>query len=78
VAPIILGAGRASFTLPPLQRLADVERMPMHAHALDANSLGAKAAQAGMPGAARIGTDVLLDCDLSAQRMVIGRAKMSM
>jgi diaminohydroxyphosphoribosylaminopyrimidine deaminase/5-amino-6-(5-phosphoribosylamino)uracil reductase len=82
VAPIILGAGRASLTLPPLQRLADARRMPMHAHALDANSLGAKVADASQPGAARIGTDalladVLLDCDLSAQRVVIGRAKMS-
>jgi riboflavin-specific deaminase-like protein len=77
VAPIILGAGRPSLTLPALQRLADAERVPMRAHALDANSLGAVAAHANKPGAARIGADVLLDCDLSAQRMAIGRAKMS-
>jgi diaminohydroxyphosphoribosylaminopyrimidine deaminase / 5-amino-6-(5-phosphoribosylamino)uracil reductase len=58
VAPIILGSGRASLTLPPLQRVADAIRAPMRVHLL--------------------GPDILLDCDLSGQRVPIGRAKMSM
>ena len=57
VAPIILGAGRASLTLPPIARVEEAMRTPMRAYAL--------------------GGDVLLDCDLSAQRLPIGRAKMS-
>jgi len=61
VAPIILGAGRASLTLPAIERLEQAVRAPMRVHVLGKT-----------PGA-----DVLLDCDLSAQRMVIGRAKMS-
>jgi diaminohydroxyphosphoribosylaminopyrimidine deaminase/5-amino-6-(5-phosphoribosylamino)uracil reductase len=57
VAPIILGAGRSSLTLPPIARVEEAMRAPMRAHALDG--------------------DVLLDCDLSAQRVAIGRAKTS-
>ncbi len=57
VAPIILGAGPTSLTLPPVQRVGEAVRAPMRVHAL--------------------GGDVLLDCDLSAQRVAIGRAKMS-
>jgi diaminohydroxyphosphoribosylaminopyrimidine deaminase / 5-amino-6-(5-phosphoribosylamino)uracil reductase len=72
VAPIILGAGRPSLMLPPLQRIGDAARLPMRAHALDANVLGAT-----VPVASNLGADVLLDCDLSAQRAPIGRAKMS-
>jgi riboflavin-specific deaminase-like protein len=57
VAPIILGAGRTSLALPPVERLDQAMRAPMRVHLL--------------------GADVLLDCDLSAQREVIGRAKIS-
>ena len=57
VAPIILGAGRSSLTLPPIERVDEAVRAPMRVHSL--------------------GGDVLLDCDLSAQRVPIGRAKMS-
>jgi diaminohydroxyphosphoribosylaminopyrimidine deaminase/5-amino-6-(5-phosphoribosylamino)uracil reductase len=57
VAPIILGAGRASFILPPIERADQALRMSIRAHQLD--------------------DDVLFDCDLSAQRVPIGRAKTS-
>jgi diaminohydroxyphosphoribosylaminopyrimidine deaminase / 5-amino-6-(5-phosphoribosylamino)uracil reductase len=57
VAPIILGAGRSSLTLPPLERVDEALRAPMRVHVL--------------------GSDVLLDCDLSAQRVPIGRANIS-
>jgi diaminohydroxyphosphoribosylaminopyrimidine deaminase/5-amino-6-(5-phosphoribosylamino)uracil reductase len=57
VAPIILGAGRASLSLPPVERADQALRVPMHAHQLD--------------------DEVLFDCDLSAQRVPIGRAKKS-
>ena len=57
VAPIILGAGRSSLTLPPIERVDEAVRAPMRVHSL--------------------GGDVLLDCDLSAQRVPIGWAKMS-
>jgi riboflavin-specific deaminase-like protein len=57
VAPIILGAGRASLSLPAPERVTDALRVPMHAHVL--------------------GSDILLDCDLSAQRVPIGYAKQS-
>jgi len=57
IAPIILGAGRSSLTLPPVERIEQAVRAPMRAHIL--------------------GADVLLDCDLSAQRVPIGRAKRS-
>lgn len=52
VAPIILGAGRSSLTLPPIGRVEEALRAPMRVHVL--------------------GSDVLLDCDLSAQRVPIG------
>ncbi|MEA2944757.1 MAG: diaminohydroxyphosphoribosylaminopyrimidine deaminase [Alphaproteobacteria bacterium] len=64
VAPIILGDGRASLTLPPIDRVDEAIRTPMHAHTLG-DAIPAR------------GGDVLLDCDLSAHRMAIGRAKMS-
>jgi riboflavin-specific deaminase-like protein len=57
VAPIILGAGRASFILPPVERADQALRVPIHAHQLD--------------------DEVLFDCDLSAQRVPIGRTKTS-
>jgi RibD C-terminal domain. len=57
VAPIILGSGRASFILPPIERADQALRMPIRAHQLD--------------------DEVLFDCDLSAQRVPIGRAKTS-
>ncbi len=57
VAPLILGAGRSSLTLPPVERLDQAVRAPIRTHVL--------------------GDDVLLDCDLSAQRLPIGRAKTS-
>ena len=57
VAPIILGAGRASFILPPIERADQALRMPIHAH--------------------QLGDEVLFDCDLSTQRLPIGRAKTS-
>jgi riboflavin-specific deaminase-like protein len=57
VAPILLGSGRPSFILPPVERADQALRMPMRAHCLD--------------------DEVLFDCDLSAQRVAIGRAKIS-
>jgi riboflavin-specific deaminase-like protein len=60
VAPLILGAGRASLTLPPIARVDEAMRVSMRAHTLDGNA-----------------GDVLLDCDLSAQRRPIGRANRS-
>jgi diaminohydroxyphosphoribosylaminopyrimidine deaminase/5-amino-6-(5-phosphoribosylamino)uracil reductase len=57
IAPIILGAGRASFVLPPLERADQTPRLPVRAH--------------------QLADDVLFDCDLSAQRVAIGRAKKS-
>ena len=57
VAPIIIGAGRSSLTLPPIVRVEEAMRAPMRAHVL--------------------GEEVLLDCDLSAQRVPVGRAKTS-
>jgi diaminohydroxyphosphoribosylaminopyrimidine deaminase/5-amino-6-(5-phosphoribosylamino)uracil reductase len=61
VAPIILGSGRASVTLPPIDRVGEAIRAPIRAHAL------------GSDGS----DDVLLDCDLSAHRMPIGVANRS-
>jgi diaminohydroxyphosphoribosylaminopyrimidine deaminase / 5-amino-6-(5-phosphoribosylamino)uracil reductase len=72
MAPIILGAGRPSLTLPALQRIGDAARLPMRVYVLDANAVGAKGV-----GANNAGADVLLDCDLSAQRAPVGRAKIS-
>src|SRR6516165_6386095 len=91
VAPIILGAGRPSLMLPALTRMADATRLPMRAHVLHANVfhanvLGANVPRTNVRGAHRddasgsatdTGGDVLLDCDLSAQRAPIGRAKIS-
>jgi diaminohydroxyphosphoribosylaminopyrimidine deaminase / 5-amino-6-(5-phosphoribosylamino)uracil reductase len=57
VAPIILGTGRSSLTLPAIERVDEAVRAPIRAHVL--------------------GSDVLLDCDLSAQRVPIGWAKKS-
>jgi riboflavin biosynthesis pyrimidine reductase len=51
IAPIIIGAGPTSITLPPIARLDQALRAPMRAHSL--------------------GDELLLDCDLSAQRVPI-------
>jgi riboflavin-specific deaminase-like protein len=58
IAPIILGCGRPSLTLPAIERIDQAVRAPVRTHIL--------------------GTDVLLDCDLSAQRAPLGCAKRSM
>jgi riboflavin-specific deaminase-like protein len=39
VAPIILGSGRPSFALPPVDRVADALSMSMHVHPLDGEVL---------------------------------------
>jgi riboflavin-specific deaminase-like protein len=57
IAPIILGNGRASFALPPIDRADEALRIPVRAIQLDG--------------------DLLLDCDLSAQRVPVGWAKRS-
>jgi diaminohydroxyphosphoribosylaminopyrimidine deaminase / 5-amino-6-(5-phosphoribosylamino)uracil reductase len=57
VAPIIMGSGRPSFILPPVERADQALRVPTRTH--------------------RLGDDVLFDCDLSAQRVPVGRAKIS-
>jgi riboflavin-specific deaminase-like protein len=57
VAPIILGSGRASFALPPIERADQALRAPMRVHTLD--------------------DEVLYDCDLTAQRVVVGNANRS-
>lgn len=57
VAPTILGAGRASFILPPIERADQAARLPVRAHQLD--------------------DEILFDCDLSAQRVPVGRANKS-
>jgi riboflavin-specific deaminase-like protein len=57
VAPIILGSGRASFALPPIDRADQAMRIPVRSIQLDG--------------------DLLLDCDLSTQRIPVGRAKRS-
>ena len=57
VAPIILGSGRPSFSLPPITRVDEALLTPITMHRLD--------------------DDVLFDCDLSAQRVAVGRAKRS-
>jgi riboflavin-specific deaminase-like protein len=62
VAPIILGDGRSSLTLPPIDRVDEAIPAPMRAHVLGNHDFG---------------DDVLLDCDLSAHRVPIGRAKIS-
>lgn len=57
VAPLILGSGRASFILPPVERADQALRAPMRTFRLD--------------------DETLFDCDLSAQRVPLGRAKIS-
>jgi diaminohydroxyphosphoribosylaminopyrimidine deaminase / 5-amino-6-(5-phosphoribosylamino)uracil reductase len=57
IAPIIIGSGPSSVTLPPIARLERALRAPMRTHVL--------------------GGEVLLDCDLGAQRVAIGVAKKS-
>jgi riboflavin biosynthesis pyrimidine reductase len=57
VAPIILGAGRASLNLPPIERADEALRIPVHSF--------------------QLGSDLLFDCDLSACRVPVGRAKAS-
>jgi len=57
VAPIILGSGRPSFSLPPIARVDEALLTPMTVHRLE--------------------DEVLFDCDLSAQRVAVGRAKRS-
>jgi riboflavin-specific deaminase-like protein len=51
IAPIIIGAGPTSVSLPPIAKLEHARRAPMRAHSL--------------------GDELLLDCDLSAQRVPI-------
>jgi riboflavin-specific deaminase-like protein len=58
IAPIIIGSGAPSVTLPPIARVADALRAPIRAHVL--------------------GEEVLLDCDLNAQRIPVRMAKTSM
>jgi len=57
VAPISLGSGRPSFTLPPIARVDEAVLTPISVHPLD--------------------DEVLFDCDLSDQRVAVGRAKKS-
>jgi len=57
VAPIILGSGRASLSLPPIVRADEALRAPIRIHQLD--------------------DEVLFDCDLSAQRVPVGRTNKS-
>jgi riboflavin biosynthesis pyrimidine reductase len=52
IAPIIIGAGPSSLSLPPIARVDEALRAPIRAHAL--------------------GEELLLDCDLTAQRAPIG------
>lgn len=53
IAPIIIGAGQSSITLPPIARVEQAMRTPMRVHAL--------------------GEEVLLDCDLGAQRIPVAK-----
>ena len=74
VAPIILGAGPSSLTLPALQRARDALCVPMHAHRLWPNMT--------QPNDLAVDVfnrkvDILLDCDLGGYRLPIGRANMS-
>jgi riboflavin-specific deaminase-like protein len=78
IAPIILGGGRPSLTLPPIARVDEAIRAPMRAHVLSDQVLGDQVLGGHVLGGEdRRGADVLLDCDLSAQRVPIGRAKIS-
>jgi riboflavin biosynthesis pyrimidine reductase len=58
IAPIIIGAGPSSVTLPPIARVDQALRAPIRAHVL--------------------GEELLIDCDLSAQRVAVGAANTSM
>jgi riboflavin-specific deaminase-like protein len=58
IAPIIIGAGPSSVTLPPIAKVEQALRAPIRAHVL--------------------GEELLVDCDLSAQRLPFGIAKKSM
>jgi diaminohydroxyphosphoribosylaminopyrimidine deaminase/5-amino-6-(5-phosphoribosylamino)uracil reductase len=58
VAPIILGGGRPSLLLDPIDRVDQALRPPMRIHPLDG--------------------EILFDCDFSAQRAPVGRAKKSL
>jgi diaminohydroxyphosphoribosylaminopyrimidine deaminase/5-amino-6-(5-phosphoribosylamino)uracil reductase len=58
IAPIIIGAGPSSVTLPPIARVEHALRAPIRAHVL--------------------GDELLMDCDLSGQRVPIGVANKSM
>ena len=49
IAPIIIGAGPSSVTLPPIARVEHALRAPIRAHVL--------------------GDELLVDCDLSGQRL---------
>jgi diaminohydroxyphosphoribosylaminopyrimidine deaminase/5-amino-6-(5-phosphoribosylamino)uracil reductase len=55
VAPIILGDGRPSFALDPIDRVEEALRPPMRIHRLDG--------------------ETLFDCDFSAQRVPVVRAR---
>jgi riboflavin-specific deaminase-like protein len=57
VSPIILGSGRPSFTLDPIDRVDQALRPAVHLHMLNG--------------------EVLFDCDLSAYRVPLWRAKKS-
>jgi len=57
VAPIILGDGRPSLSLDPIDRVDQALRPPMRVHLLDG--------------------ELLFDCDFTAQRAPVGRAKKS-
>jgi riboflavin-specific deaminase-like protein len=57
IAPMIIGSGPPSVSLPPIERVDQAIRAPIRAHIL--------------------GEEVLLDCDLSGQRIGIGIAKKS-
>jgi diaminohydroxyphosphoribosylaminopyrimidine deaminase / 5-amino-6-(5-phosphoribosylamino)uracil reductase len=58
IAPIIIGAGPSSVSLPPIARVGDALKAPIRAHVL--------------------GEELLVDCDLTAQRVPIGVANRSM
>jgi riboflavin biosynthesis pyrimidine reductase len=58
IAPIIIGAGPSSVTLPPIARVEQALRAPIRAHVL--------------------GEELLVDCDLSGQRLPVGVANRSM
>ena len=51
VAPIVMGSGRLSFNLPPIEHMDEALRLEVQTHLL--------------------GSDVLFDCDLSNQRVLL-------